>query len=59
LIALSLRFGILHGLVHSIAYSKREELEGNYYDTSRDGYLLAQNISSYSLTALGPKLLKT
>jgi len=46
------KFGILHGLVHSIAYSKREELEGNYYDTSRDGYLLAQNISSYSLTAL-------
>ena len=45
-------FGILHGLVHCMAFAKGEELEGQYYNTSRDGYLLAQNVSSYSLTAV-------
>ena len=44
--------GILHGVVHSIAFAKKEELEGAYYNTSREGYLLAQNISSYSLVAI-------
>ncbi len=36
-------------LVHAIAYAKREDLEGHYKDTSREGYLTAQEISSYSL----------
>ena len=27
--------GILHGVVHSIAFAKKEELEGAYYNTSR------------------------
>lgn len=45
-------FGVLHGIVHSIAFAKKEELEGFYYNTSRDGYLLAQNISAYSLVAI-------
>jgi Enoyl-[acyl-carrier-protein] reductase [NADH] (EC 1.3.1.9) len=44
--------GLLHGVVHSIAFAKKEELEGAYYNTSREGYLLAQNISSYSLVAI-------
>lgn len=44
--------GVLHGMVHSLAFAKKEELEGFYYNTSRDGYLLAQNISSYSLVAV-------
>lgn len=42
----------LHGVVHSIAHSKKEELAGYYYDTSRDGYLMAQNISTYSFVAI-------
>jgi enoyl-[acyl-carrier protein] reductase I len=45
-------FGVLHGLVHCMAFAKNEELGGQYYNTSRDGYLLAQNISSYSLVAV-------
>jgi enoyl-[acyl-carrier protein] reductase I len=45
-------YGVLHGLVHCLAFSKGEELGGYYYNTSRDGYLLAQNISSYSLAAV-------
>ena len=32
--------------------AKKEELEGAYYNTSRNGYLLAQNISAYSLVAV-------
>ncbi len=45
-------WGILHGLVHSLAYAKREELKGKFVDTSREGFLLAQNISAYSLAAV-------
>jgi enoyl-[acyl-carrier protein] reductase I len=39
-------------VVHSLAFAKKEELAGAYYNTSRDGYLLAQNISAYSLVAV-------
>lgn len=44
--------GNIHGLVHSIAYAEKEDIQGEYVDTSREGYLLAQNISSYSLIAV-------
>lgn len=42
----------VHVLVHSIAHAAREDLAGRFVDTSRDGFLMAQNISAYSLTAL-------
>jgi enoyl-[acyl-carrier protein] reductase I len=42
----------LNTLVHCVAFAAKEDLDGAFLDTSRDGYLLAQNISSYSLTAL-------
>jgi enoyl-[acyl-carrier protein] reductase I len=42
--------GMIHGLVHSIAYAELHE--GAYVDTTRDSYLLAQNASSYSLVAM-------
>lgn len=44
--------GVLHGVVHSIAFANKEELNGFYYDTSREGYLMAQDISAYSLVAV-------
>lgn len=44
-------FGSLDTLVHSVAFAKKEDLDGQFLDTSREGYLLAQNISAYSLTA--------
>ncbi len=44
--------GVIHGLVHSVAFAKREELKGEYADTSRDGFLLAHEISAYSLVAV-------
>ncbi|EOL46132.1 enoyl-ACP reductase [Enterococcus phoeniculicola] len=44
--------GEIDGIVHAIAYAKKEELSGNVTDISRDGYALAQDISSYSLIAV-------
>jgi enoyl-[acyl-carrier protein] reductase I len=44
--------GTIHGVAHCIAFAKTEELKGEYLNTTRDGFLLAQNISSYSLTAV-------
>jgi enoyl-[acyl-carrier protein] reductase I len=44
--------GTIHGLAHCIAFANKEELDGEYMNTTRDGFLLAQNISSYSLTAV-------
>jgi enoyl-[acyl-carrier protein] reductase I len=45
-------FGGLDTLIHSIAFANKEDLDGQFVNTSRDGYLLAQEISSYSLTAV-------
>lgn len=53
---LKARFGVIHGLVHSIAFAKTEELEGLYVDTSRDGFALAHDISAYSLVAVAQRL---
>ncbi|HZH58401.1 MAG TPA: enoyl-ACP reductase FabI [Metabacillus sp.] len=44
--------GVIHGIAHCIAFAHKEELQGEYLNTTRDGFLLAQNISSYSLTAV-------
>ncbi|WHY87783.1 enoyl-ACP reductase FabI [Neobacillus novalis] len=44
--------GTIHGIAHCIAFAKTDELKGEFVNTSRDGFLLAQNISSFSLTAV-------
>jgi len=38
-------------LVHALAFAKREELDGSFVDTSRDGFALALDVSAYSLVA--------
>jgi enoyl-[acyl-carrier protein] reductase I len=45
-------FGEVDILVHSIGFANRDELVGPYYDTSREGFHLAMDISVYSFTAL-------
>ena len=45
-------FGTLDFVVHAVAFAMREELDGEFLNTSREGYRVAQDISSYSLTAL-------
>ncbi|HET8647444.1 MAG TPA: enoyl-ACP reductase [Vicinamibacteria bacterium] len=46
------QLGHLDFVVHAVAFALREELDGEFLNTSREGYRLAQDISSYSLTAL-------
>jgi enoyl-[acyl-carrier protein] reductase I len=50
--AVGKEFGGLDFVVHAVAFALREELDGAYLETSREGYRVAQDISSYSLTAL-------
>jgi enoyl-[acyl-carrier protein] reductase I len=45
-------FGHVDILVHSIGFANRDELNGPYYNTSREGFHLAMDISVYSFTAL-------
>jgi len=44
--------GTLDVLVHALAFAKREELDGAFVDTSREGFHLALDISAYSLVGL-------
>ena len=48
---LAQQVGRVDVLVHSIAYARTEDLRGRFLDTSREGYLVAQNVSAYSLVA--------
>jgi enoyl-[acyl-carrier protein] reductase I len=48
--------GGLDFMIHAVAYALREELDGEFLNTSREGYRVAQDISSYSLTALSRRL---
>jgi enoyl-[acyl-carrier protein] reductase I len=48
-------FGSLDFLVHSIAFADRADLKGRTLDTSRDGFLMAMEISVYSLLHLARK----
>lgn len=52
-------FGKLDGLVHSIAFVNKEDLSGKVYETSREGFSKALDISSYSLIALVGSLRET
>lgn len=46
------KVGVIHGLAHCIAFAKTEELAGEFVNTSRDGYHLAQDISAFSFVAV-------
>jgi enoyl-[acyl-carrier protein] reductase I len=45
-------YGTLHGLVHSIAYAPEADIKGDFINTSREGFRIAQDISVYSLVAV-------
>lgn len=45
-------FGALHFLIHSLAFAKKEDLEGRTIDTSKEGFQTALDISAYSLIKL-------
>lgn len=46
------KWGKVDVLVHSLAFAKKEDLQGRFVDTSRDGFLTAMEISAYSLVSL-------
>lgn len=50
------KFSVVHGLVHAIAYAKKEELKERFIKTSRAGFALAHDISAYSLVAVGNRV---
>lgn len=45
-------FGQIDFLVHSLAFAPREELTGQFINTSRQGFAMALDISAYSLIAV-------
>ncbi|MCX7749086.1 MAG: SDR family oxidoreductase [Clostridia bacterium] len=49
---LKVKYSVIHGLVHSIAHAKREDLQNGFVETSRDGFAHALDISAYSLVAV-------
>ena len=47
------KVGPIDFIVHSIAFSDKNELTGKYYNTSRDNFLNAMNVSCFSFTEFG------
>jgi enoyl-[acyl-carrier protein] reductase I len=45
-------YGEIDILVHALAFARREDLEGAFVDTSREGFALALDVSAYSLVAV-------
>ena len=50
-------FGYLDTVVHGVAFAKREELQGDFFHTSKEGYMIAHEVSAYSLTAVARRSL--
>ena len=46
------KWGTVDVVIHAVAYANREDLEGRYIETSREGFKLALDISAYSLVAI-------
>ncbi len=46
------KYGILHGIVHSVAFAPADAMKGAFIDTSREGFRIAHDVSVYSLIAV-------
>jgi enoyl-[acyl-carrier protein] reductase I len=46
------KYGALHGLVHSIGFAPESDLKGEFVNTTREGFRIANDISVYSLIAV-------
>ena len=49
------KWGNLDFVVHAIAYADKDGLRGDYYDTSRENFLMCMDISCYSFTAVAAR----
>lgn len=52
------KWGSLDFIVHSIAFSHKDELKGRYVDTSLDNFLTTMHISCYSFTSVARRAAK-
>ncbi|MDJ0704800.1 MAG: enoyl-ACP reductase FabI [Leptolyngbyaceae cyanobacterium MO_188.B28] len=50
--AVKQKWGKLDSLIHCLAFANRDDLTGNFSDTSREGFQTALEISAYSLVKL-------
>jgi enoyl-[acyl-carrier protein] reductase I len=46
------RYGVLHGVVHSVAFAPADAMKGEFVDTTREGFRIAHDVSVYSLIAV-------
>ena len=51
------KWGTVDVFIHSMAFAKKEDLNGRVVDTSRDGFMQAMDISVYSLIDMTQRLL--
>lgn len=49
--AIGKEVGVIHGVVHSVAFANADDLKNDFLQTTRDGYAFAQDTSAYSLIA--------
>ena len=49
---LKVRYGVLDGLVHSVAFAPADDMKGEFLNTTRDGFRIAHDVSVYSLIAV-------
>ncbi|HTA60211.1 MAG TPA: enoyl-ACP reductase [Candidatus Baltobacteraceae bacterium] len=49
---LKVRYGVLDGLVHSVAFAPAEDMKGEFLNTTREGFRIAHDVSVYSLIAV-------
>ena len=49
---LKARYGVLQGIVHSVAFAPAEDMKGEFLNTTREGFRVAHDISVYSLIAV-------
>ena len=49
------RWGNLDSVIHSIAFANKEELKGEFIDTTREGFRMAMDVSAYSFVAVAQR----
>jgi enoyl-[acyl-carrier protein] reductase I len=54
---LTKRWGAVEHLVHGVAFANKEDLEGSFVATSRDGFRMALEVSAYSLLNVTQRVL--
>ncbi len=52
---LATRWGTIDGIVHSVAFADKKDLQNRFCQTSREGFRLALDVSAYSLVAVAQR----